>query len=602
MTNEELNQYIKHYIEKDKTGRAIMLSGAWGIGKSYYIKNILIPFLEKKENGKHSCVIISLYGLSELSELSKAIFLEARIKKLNPKSEAGKAALLAGKTVIKGVSSFFGVDIGINERGLQSIYESIDLSKKLLILEDVERTQINILELLGYVNSLVEQDGVKVLLVTNEEEIIQYESTLIKSHQSNGTFKESLGEKIVKTYTEETKQYLKMKEKTVSDTISFWGDLQTAVKAIINSFDNVVLQRFNNDESAEDIVDIMLLMQSSNLRSIIFGCQKTVDIYELIPNIDCYSHDFLCTIFYGILFFSFRLHAGNRMGWEGLTHYSLELGGSTYPLFRFCFDYILTQQFALDEIPLAVQSLEKMRLYDRNKTNNDVDLQRLYCFYLGTEADIFKTVERITNRLEDPSDIAFSEYGKIAAHLIIVKYYFGVSIDTAKTLLISNLYGRNGNITENDVFWYSLGEITEETTAEYNQLRNDMLNSLFATESSFSDFDYSPGSINNLCEYIKEKSDSIYKNHGLLKHLDISLFTEMLVNSNAAQMDNLRAVFHDLYKPGNIADFLPDDKEPIDVLIKNLQENEKRFSNDKVKKLQFKWFVDKLFEIKKKYN
>ena len=47
MTNDELNYYIKHYIEKDKTGRAIMLTGAWGIGKSYYIKNNLVPFLEK---------------------------------------------------------------------------------------------------------------------------------------------------------------------------------------------------------------------------------------------------------------------------------------------------------------------------------------------------------------------------------------------------------------------------------------------------------------------------------------------------------------------------------------------------------------------------
>ena len=37
MTNKELNQYIQHYIEKDKTGRAIMLTGAWGTGKSYYM-------------------------------------------------------------------------------------------------------------------------------------------------------------------------------------------------------------------------------------------------------------------------------------------------------------------------------------------------------------------------------------------------------------------------------------------------------------------------------------------------------------------------------------------------------------------------------------
>ena len=49
MTNDELNQYIKHYIEKDQTGRAIMLTGAWGIGKSYYIKNSLMPYLKRTD-------------------------------------------------------------------------------------------------------------------------------------------------------------------------------------------------------------------------------------------------------------------------------------------------------------------------------------------------------------------------------------------------------------------------------------------------------------------------------------------------------------------------------------------------------------------------
>ena len=63
MTNEELNSYILHYLTKDKTNSAIMLTGDWGTGKSYYIQHSLKPFLEKDENGKHSCVIVSLYGL-----------------------------------------------------------------------------------------------------------------------------------------------------------------------------------------------------------------------------------------------------------------------------------------------------------------------------------------------------------------------------------------------------------------------------------------------------------------------------------------------------------------------------------------------------------
>ncbi len=74
MTYQELNQYILHYLTEDKTKSAIMLTGPWGTGKSYYIQNELKPFLEKKENGGHSCVIVSLYGLKDTAEISKSIF------------------------------------------------------------------------------------------------------------------------------------------------------------------------------------------------------------------------------------------------------------------------------------------------------------------------------------------------------------------------------------------------------------------------------------------------------------------------------------------------------------------------------------------------
>ena len=39
MHTEELNKHIKNYLENDKTNSAIMLTGAWGSGKSYYVKN-----------------------------------------------------------------------------------------------------------------------------------------------------------------------------------------------------------------------------------------------------------------------------------------------------------------------------------------------------------------------------------------------------------------------------------------------------------------------------------------------------------------------------------------------------------------------------------
>ena len=173
MTYDDMNSFILNYLKNDITGRAIMLTGEWGSGKSYYVKNTLKPFLEDNDNGKHKCVIVSLYGLSDTSEISKAIYMELRTIKKSFSSEAANTAKavgkIIGKTVFNGLVSKIGFDIGgISDDDLKKIYESIDLTDKLIVLEDIERTQIDIIELLGYINNMCENDGVKVLLVTNE--------------------------------------------------------------------------------------------------------------------------------------------------------------------------------------------------------------------------------------------------------------------------------------------------------------------------------------------------------------------------------------------------------------------------------------------------
>lgn len=45
----ELNSYIKRYLEEDKTNTAIMLTGDWGSGKTYYIEKVLVPFLQREK-------------------------------------------------------------------------------------------------------------------------------------------------------------------------------------------------------------------------------------------------------------------------------------------------------------------------------------------------------------------------------------------------------------------------------------------------------------------------------------------------------------------------------------------------------------------------
>ena len=594
MTNDELNHYIKHYIEKDHTGRAIMLTGAWGMGKSYYIKNCLIPFLANPKNGERKCIVVSLYGIATLSEVSKAIYLESRVKRINPETETGKAALLAAKTVLKGIAGHFGVDLNVDENGLQELYESIDLTDKLIIFEDVERGRIGILDFLGYVNSLVEQDGVKVLLVANEAELLKYKPI---DKQVNAPKEIDANPPKEKDYTEETIRYLEIKEKTIGDTISFEGDLVRAVKQIIQSFNDKILNRFASEECAADIVDIMVLMNSSNLRSVIFACQKTADIYEFISDDGDYSDDFIKTIFYGIVFFSFRIHAGSQVQWTGLAHYSLELGHDRFPLFRFCFDYIMEQRMHSDLIPIAQEKLMTFRLYDQSKTFNDPMLQILSGYYLHTEQEVQTAVKKITRRLSDPKDISFYDYGRIAVALIVVKYNLCIDIEETKKLLVSNLIGRGDVLKEEDLFWYALGDVPDDAEKEYELLRDDMISALNDGRTLIPGFDYLPEHVTFFKNYVVANRGSIYSEHGFCRYLDVDRMVNLFAHCTPAQMNDVRSVFLDLYRINNAKEIFINDLPALEELLMGIETTWERPDVDRVQLLQYKWFAENLRKI-----
>ncbi|MCI7464983.1 MAG: KAP family NTPase, partial [Bacteroidales bacterium] len=309
-----------------------MLSAPWGTGKSYYIQKHLIPFIN--QNSDDRCICISLYGLKTLDEISKALYLEIRAKKVNFNNEATNTVKVIGKTIIKGVSSFFGVNLDVSEEDLQKLYNSIDLSGKLVILEDIERSYINIKQILGFVNNLVEQDGVKVLLVANEQEILKWEEKTVSEGKNYSTKLE---------LSDESKDYLRIKEKTVSDTILFTCDIKETIQNILKNFDNNLLNDLiqNQTNIAEEIFDVMQYVKSYNFRSLIFACQKATDLFGKVtnPNIKFFESTFL-----SIVAFSMRIKKDGQLKWNDKSNGS-DLGTPKYPLPRFAYEFIKYQTF-----------------------------------------------------------------------------------------------------------------------------------------------------------------------------------------------------------------------------------------------------------------
>ena len=587
MTNDELNKYILHYLTEDKTHSAIMLTGDWGTGKSYYIQNSLKPFLENDENGKHKCIVVSLYGLKDLFEVSKALYLECRMKFLNGSSEKAVTGKFAAKTVLKGITSFFGIDLSKTEEEMQTLYDSVDLSGKLIIIEDLERSGISIIEILGYVNNLVEQDGGKVLLVANEKEILKYS--------------DSEPDKDGKTYKipdENTELYLRTKEKTVSDTILFDGDYFASVKHIMTGFNEKYFNLFLIDSAISELLALLRNNGITNLRTFIFACQKANDIFEYIKPDSKNDYDFIKTIFYGIILFTQKIKTGTKAKWKGGQNFSTTLASEKYPLFRFCFDYVMRQTLDKSRVDGAKEALRYLRLYDKEKSYNDKDLKILYSWWVCPETDVFEAVESISSRLQNEADISFYEYGRIALYMVGASSITGCDISRAKDLLIKNLNNKGNMISADYIFTTFFSDDEKpEVKKEFEQLKEDMTSSLAVKNLAIFDFDYDPKNIAEFQNSVFLHCDEVISEGAFMSRLNIDKIVEMLKCCTAANIQEFRGAFLSIYKSENIRYYLEDDKDTLEKLLDKVRELSSYDGFDKIQKMQIRFFEDNLNKI-----
>lgn len=620
MTYQDLNQYILHYLTEDKTQSAIMLTAPWGTGKSFYIQNELKPFL--KENGNHDCVVVSLYGLKDLAEISKSIYLDLRTGVITnwwnknifshfPKKaqkitkEIMSAGKSVGSTIFKGLTGKIGINFDISDKDLKKLYNSIDLSGKLIILEDLERSGIDILEVLGYVNNLVEQDGVKVLLVANEEAIKQYKplTTATEEQQSAVELVYKIADNKGREFTETTKKYLETKEKTISDTIQFEEDYSAAISDIIRLFDDETLTRLSNDNSVNNILNAMKSCKTFNLRSFIFVCQKSSDIFKRLGKKYLSDEGFIQAIFFGLLFFVLKQRTGKVEKWGQEKYFSVELGNEKAPLFKFCYDYITRQIERLDEVEDAYQSYLEFMLYDSNRSDGDSDINTLQTYYIQTESNVLNALQSIEKRLENPEDISFYQYGTIAVYSIFIKSLLGYDIDKIKKHLIENLKGKGNKLQLEQIFRTIMGdECTAEQKEEYESLRKEMAKSLKIRGEIIPEFNYLPGQSNLFYDFIVKNESRFHTQESFAAQLDMKRLSEMFKDCTAKQKQNIRGAFVEMYRVGNIRNFLINDKEYIELLLNYIKSDRTGDVGDAIQKLQYDHFIKNLDEIVRKLS
>ena len=172
---EELIECICDYVRKPYTDYAIMLNGEWGSGKTYFWNNKLRSRLESIKIGdkNYKTIYMSLYGINSLEEISKKIFIETNpmINKTLKKFVDTREGNVIPEYVKTGLdmANLYGTTNFNSDRIDYSKMFSID--DKILCFDDLERANVDVIDILGYINNFVEHDGIKTILICNEKEL-----------------------------------------------------------------------------------------------------------------------------------------------------------------------------------------------------------------------------------------------------------------------------------------------------------------------------------------------------------------------------------------------------------------------------------------------
>lgn len=169
LKDSDINDMILKYINSDRE-YAILINGKWGTGKTYYTKNNLIPFLKKSIKNKYDGIIyISLYGIKTLEELEEKI-VYAILEEMMSKNNLNKKIIYKLKSILNIGINYFNNSISI----IDTIKLFQNISKYIIILDDLERCDIDLTESFGYINNLVEHKNVKMILVSNQDKLLKH--------------------------------------------------------------------------------------------------------------------------------------------------------------------------------------------------------------------------------------------------------------------------------------------------------------------------------------------------------------------------------------------------------------------------------------------
>ena len=297
---EDLVESILDYIRADYTDYAIMINGEWGSGKTHFWNNKIRNKIESMQlNGKrYTTIYMSLYGISNLEDISKKIFMETtqlmdkNLRKFMT-SKGQETIPEYAKTGID-MANFFGVTQSSNKLDYTDFFATDD---KVLCFDDLERANVDVIDILGYINNFVEHDHIKTIIICNEKEL----ATKLKSsnlemktfiatylldkqnelNKSDKPMVEKIQDKIEHVF-DKANDYERIKEKLIGETFEYAPKFDYIINGILMRYENNKdLIRFLR-ANTKLIINTFHRSGTRNLRILKHALNDFKKVYEMV--------------------------------------------------------------------------------------------------------------------------------------------------------------------------------------------------------------------------------------------------------------------------------------------------------------------------------
>ncbi|CDC31551.1 uncharacterized protein BN685_00621 [Clostridium sp. CAG:508] len=300
---EDLVESILDYIRAEYTDYAIMINGEWGSGKTYFWNHKIKPKIEAMQvNGKKlTPIYMSLYGISNLEEISKKIFIETtqlmdkNLKKFMGASGVGSIPEYA-KTGLD-MANFFGVTQNGDRLDYAQFFSTDD---KVLCFDDLERANVDVIDILGYINNFVEHDHIKTIIICNEKELstklknsnLEMKTfiatyLLDKENKLNIKTDKPMVERIRDTIEyvfDKANDYERIKEKLIGETFEYAPEFNYIINGLLMRYENNAdLIRFLRENTAL-ITSTFNKSGTRNLRILKHALNNFKKIFDTVTN------------------------------------------------------------------------------------------------------------------------------------------------------------------------------------------------------------------------------------------------------------------------------------------------------------------------------